>query len=231
MTAYAQLSLAFDHRPSLAGEDFLVAPGNAEAVAWIDRWPDWPATALALYGPSGCGKTHLSRVFMASSGARSVSLEALAATEVPLRLADAPACVVDDAEDGLAEGLEEPFLHLYNRVREAGCHLLLTARRPPTRWPVALADLRSRLNAAGVVEIGPPDDALIAGVLVKLFADRQLRVASGVVSFMLTRMERSFAAARRLVAAIDAAALAQRRNVTVPLVRQVLGVEPGREEP
>lgn len=218
-----QLALGFDHRPSLSGDDFLVAPCNAEAVAWLDRWPDWRLPALAVYGPSGCGKTHLAQVFMARTGAPAVTVEALRTIEAPRLLGDAPACLIEDAEAVLAAGVEAAVLHLFNTVGEAGRHLLLTARRPPARWAVGLADLRSRLNAAAVVAIGAPDDALLAAVLVKLFADRQLRVEGEVISFMLARMERSFDAARRLVAALDAAALAGRRNLTVPLVREVLG--------
>ena len=220
MTGHRQLHLDFDHRPALGGEDFLVAPSNAEAVAWIDRWPDWPGPALALHGPPGCGKSHLAQVFRAGARACLVGARELSAGE-PRHLT-ASACVVDDAETLLAEGLEEALLHLHNRLAEAGRHLLLAARRPPARWTVALDDLRSRLNAAAAVAIKPPDDTLIAAVVVKLFADRQLRVDSDVVSFMLARMERSFDAARRLVAALDATALAERRNITVPLARRVL---------
>ncbi len=220
MTGHRQLPLDFDHRPALGGEDFLVAASNAEAVAWIDRWPDWPGPALALHGPPGCGKTHLAHVFRAGAGASLVGARELAAGG-PGHLT-APACVVDDAETVLAQGLEEALLHLHNRLAEAGRHLLLAARRPPAHWSVALGDLRSRLNAAAAIAIKPPDDTLIAAVLVKLFADRQLRVDSEVVSFMVARMERSFDAARRLVAALDAAALAERRNITVPLARLVL---------
>ncbi len=220
MTGQRQLPLDFDHRPALGGEDFLVAPSNAEAVAWIDRWPDWPGPALALHGPPGCGKTHLAQVFVAGNRACLVGARELsAAGHAKLT---APACVVDDAETVLAEGLEEALLHLHNRLAEAGRHLLLVARRPPARWTVALSDLSSRLKAASAIAIKPPDDTLITAVLVKLFADRQLRVDSDVVSFMVARMERSFDAARRLVAALDVAALAERRNITVPLVRRVL---------
>ncbi len=220
MTASRQLPLDFDHRPALGGADFLVAPSNAEAVAWIDRWPDWPGPGLALYGPPACGKTHLARVFAAGSGATLVDAGRLRAGD-PRCLAAAP-CVVDDAEGLLAEGLEEALLHLYNTLAEASRHLLLAARHPPARWTVELDDLGSRLKAATAVAIKPPDDALMAAVVVKLFADRQLRVDSDVVSFMLPRMERSFDAARRVVAALDAAALAERRNITVPLARRVL---------
>lgn len=219
MTGAAQLPLDFDHRPSLTGDDFLVAPGNKDAVAWLDRWPQWPGTALAIHGPAGCGKTHLVRVFMARSDAIIIGHEDLKCDGPP---PVAPAYVVEDAEDVLEAGLEEPLLHLYNTLAETGRRLLLTASRPPARWPVRLADLKSRLNAASSVGIGPPDDALVSAVLVKLFYDRQLRVDAEVVPFMVARMERSFDAARTLVAAIDTAALARQRNITVPLVRQVM---------
>lgn len=222
MSAGAQLPLDFDHRPALSGEDFLVAPGNAGAVAWLDRWPDWPGPLLAIHGPAGCGKTHLAQVFMAASGARAIGADALGGAEPQHLLAGARACVLEDAEALLGGDLEEALLHLYNTVQETGRHMVLTARRPPARWPVRLADLRSRLKAAIAVGIGPPDDALITAVIVKLFADRQLRVDADVVSFMLTRMERSFETARTLVAAVDRAALAERRNITVPLVRGVM---------
>ena len=222
MSAGAQLPLDFDHRPALSGEDFLVAPGNAGAVAWLDRWPDWPGPLLAIHGPAGCGKTHLAQVFMAASGARAIGADALGGAEPLHLLAGARACVLEDAEAFLGGDLEEALLHLYNTVQETGRHMVLTARRPPARWPVRLADLRSRLKAAIAVGIGPPDDPLITAVIVKLFADRQLRVDGDVVSFMLTRMERSFETARTLVAAVDRAALAERRNITVPLVRGVM---------
>lgn len=221
--APAQLPLQFEHRPALGGDDFLVAAPNADAVAWLDRWPDWPAPALVIHGAPGCGKSHLCQVFLARTGGCAVSRQSLRAAPPPDLLGGAPALVLDDVEAALADGLERQLLHLYNFVAESRRHLLMTARLAPARWPVALPDLRSRLNAALSCEIGPPDDPLMAAVLVKLFADRQLKVDDGVVAFLLARMERSFDAARRLVAALDAAALAEKRNITVPLARDVLG--------
>jgi DnaA regulatory inactivator Hda len=218
----AQLPLALDFRPAQGGDDFLVAPSNAGAVAWLDRWPDWPTPALVIHGPAGCGKSHLAQVFLAMAKGQAVTAGRLR-DETPQSLVGAaPALVLDGVEAVLAAGLERAFLHLYNSVCEARRHLLVTAQSAPARWDVQLPDLASRLKAAMSCEIGPPDDPLIAAVLVKLFADRQLKVDDGVVSFLLTRMERSFDAARRLVAEIDAASLAQRRAITVPLVRAVL---------
>lgn len=228
-----QLPLGFGHRPSLAGDDFLVAPSNAEALAWIERWPDWPAPVVTVWGPPACGKTHLARLFEAISGARLITSCGLAAAD-PIELAAAGApLILEDAERALGAGgksLEETLFHLYNALNESAGGLLLTAENAPARWDLKLADLRSRLAAAPVAEIGPPGDAMIEAVLVKLFGDRQLKVEPDVISYLTARMERSFAEAARLVGAIDGMALSRRRNVTVPLVREVLGGHAAKAE-
>jgi len=221
-----QLALELGFRPALAAEDFLVAPTNAEAVAWLDRWPEWPAPALVVHGPARCGKTHLARVIKAKGGAVTVSPEGLRSAEPPQILGYANACVLDDAEDFVREGLEEPLLHLYNTVAETGRTMLLTCDRPPSRWKLKLADLRSRLKAAPAVGIGEPDDALMMAVVAKLFADRQIRIDEGVLTFVLPRIERTFAAAYAVVAAADATSLARQRRITVPLMKQVLASLP-----
>jgi chromosomal replication initiation ATPase DnaA len=214
-----QLSFEFPHRPAFGVDDFLVAPSNAAAVAWLDRWPDWPSAALALHGPPGCGKTHLAHVWQARSDALLCAGAALTASAVP-ELAAGPV-VIDGAEEAAAR----PLLHLVNLVAERGRHLLLTSPEPPARWQTALPDLRSRLVAMPEVAVLAPDEALIGAVLLKLFADRQLAVGEDVVVFLLHRMERSFAAARRIVAALDAAALAAHRRITVKLARRVLDAD------
>lgn len=214
------MPLDFEHRVALSGDDFLVAPANRRAVEWLDSWPDWPTPALVLHGPPGSGKTHLAQVFMARAGAEALSPALLRESDGESLAARARVWVADDAD---RDPDEEALLHLYNSLSGRGGHLLLTATAPAARWGLTLADLASRLKASQAVEIGPPDDALIEAVLVKLFADRQLRVGQGVVEFLVRRIERSFEAARDIVAAIDAGALAAHRNVTVPLAREVLG--------
>lgn len=214
-----QLPLDLGHRPALGSADFLVAPCNAEAVAWLDRWPQWPAPALAVYGAAGCGKSHLAQVFAARTGAPVIAAASLHPDDPPRLLAGGCAAVIEDGDRGVDE---VALFHLFNLAKESGCTLLLSGRIPPAQWPLTLPDLRSRLNAIPAIGIAPPDDALIAALLIKLFADRQLRVGQEVVAYLLTRMERSFAAARAVVAAVDRAALAEKREITVPLVRQVL---------
>ena len=216
-----QLPLDLPHRPALGRADFLVAPCNQDAIAWLDRWPRWPAPALALCGPPGSGKTHLAHVFAARAAARFIDPAALTTERVPALLGEAQAAIVDDA----AGAPEEPLLHLYNLLAERGGHLLVAAREPPARWPIALADLRSRLIACPAVAVAAPDEALIGALLIKLFADRQLQVGEGVVAYLALQLDRSFAAAQDAVAALDTAALAEHRRVTVPLARRVLGLE------
>lgn len=233
-----QLALELPHRPALQREDFLVAPANELAVAWIDRWPRWPQPAMLLHGPAGSGKSHLCSVWRRASGAVDLPGEALKSQEPPSLLGAHRAAVIDGFDTLVADcredapALERRVLHLYNLLREREGHLLLTGRNPPAGWRIALPDLRSRLGAAPAVELGRPDDRLIEAVLVKLFADRQLRVAPDVIRFLLPRIERSFAALRDLVAELDRASLAARREITIPLARAVLGLDkesPGNE--
>lgn len=222
-----QLPLSLGHRPALGDNDFLVAPCNQDAVAWLDRWPDWPGPALAIHGPARCGKTHLAQVWQARSGACLIAPDHLTTYGLPDALDGVSASVIDDVSDRIDE---RALLHLHNLLSERGGHLLLTSREPPARWPLAIADLRSRMNAAPAVSVGRPDDALIGAVLIKLFTDRQLHVGSEVIGFLLARIERSFAAAHRAVALLDETALAGHRRITVPLAREVVDrLEEGEE--
>ncbi len=214
----AQLPLDLGHRASFSGEDFLVSPCNQAAVAWLDRWPAWPAPGLAVYGPAGCGKTHLAHVFQARAHARLLAPADLAGAAAPGLLAGARAAILD----GGPPLDESALLHLYNHLAENRGHLLIVAERPPARWNLTLPDLASRLTALPAVGIDPPDDQLIEAVLVKLFADRQLAVAPEVVTYLTKRVERSFETLRRLVGLLDRESLARHRRVTLALAREIV---------
>ena len=219
----AQLVLDLGHRPALGRADFLVSQCNADAVAWIDRWPDWPAPGLVIWGPAASGKSHLGQVWRARAGAPMITADDLDTREPPDLAGEVGAVYVDGADRIAGDARRERVaLHVYNLIAEQGGHILFSARTPPGRWQLALADLSSRLNALPAAAIAPPDDAVLGAVLLKLFSDRQLNVGVDVIQFAVTRMERSFEAAERLVAALDAAALASQRRVTIPLLREVL---------
>ncbi len=228
----AQLTLDLGHRPALGREDFLVAPSNQVAVAWIDRWSALPWPMLAIHGPAGSGKSHLVRVWQSLSGARLLGHGDLDRLD-PMALVDrSPALALDEVDAALDgnPARQEALLHLYNVVVERRGHLLLAARAAPRHWPITLADLRSRLRAVQTAELGRPDDSLIEALLIKLFADRQVGVSAEVVRYLLPRMERSFAAAQDLVDRLDRAALGAKQAITVPLARSVLDSEAGGDD-
>jgi chromosomal replication initiation ATPase DnaA len=213
-----QLALALDHAESYAREDFLAGPCNEGPLRLIDSWPDWPATAVALIGPEGSGKTHLALIWAAAAGARVVAARALGEAELPSALATG-ALVVEDAA---AVADDRVLFHLINLAREERASLLLTARSLPASWPAATPDLVSRLRALPLVTLAAPDDAMLRAVIVKLAADRQLALDETVVSYLSTHIERSFAAARAAVIALDNEALRQRRPATRALAAEIL---------
>jgi chromosomal replication initiation ATPase DnaA len=207
--------------PTYARADFVVAPGNREALAWIDRWPDWPAPALALAGPPGCGKTHLGRIWAARAGGlviEAASLEGKTVADLSELATASPEIAIEDAQGAP----ERALFHLYNLMRERRGHLLLISAAPPAHWRIALPDLASRLRAAPAVTVAPPDDDLLGSIILKQLADRQLHAGAGVVHYLVAHMERSAEAARRIVAALDRRALAEGREIDRRLAADVL---------
>ena len=218
MTVSGQLILDLPLRAAHGWANFLVTDSNIEAVAWLDRWPEWPGPALCIHGPEGCGKSHLLHVWRARTEAVSLRPEELTAEAVS-ELAAKGAVALDEADQ---LGDPEPLFHLYNLLAEHGGFLLLAGRKPPRQWPLTLPDLRSRLLAAPSVGIQPPDDRLFMAVMAKMFADRQVRVGQDVLAFLAARIERSFAAAERAVAQLDHDSLSGQRPITVRSARAAL---------
>jgi chromosomal replication initiation ATPase DnaA len=213
-----QLALALDHGESLAREDFLSGPSNAAALALIERWPDWPSRTVLLRGPEGSGKSHLAAIWAREAGARMLSPRALDSAEVPVALATGALVLENLAERSFDEA---SLFHLLNLAREERAYVLITARSAPATWRVEVPDLASRLRALPVVALEAPDDALLRAVIVKLFADRQLAVDESLVAYLVTRIERSFAAARAAVAELDREALRLKRPVTRALAGEL----------
>jgi chromosomal replication initiation ATPase DnaA len=216
--------LAFDlpNAEALTRADFFVSPTNALALQTVEAWQHWPGRKLVLIGPEGAGKSHLARIWAADAGAVVLRAEDLGSVDLaPLAGARV---VVEDAER--ISGAEAALFHLHNLVAADGA-LLLTATSPPRDWGLQLPDLISRLQAAALARLDAPDDALLSAVLIKLFADRQVAVSANLIPYLVSRMPRSIGAARGLVAALDAHALALGRPVTRALAAEVLGADPG----
>jgi len=209
-----QLPLDLPVRSAMNAAGFVVSDSNHDAVAWTDRWPDWPNGILAVYGPPGCGKTHLAHVWQTRSAAR--FLEPSGLEQLPL------------GENLILDGIrlpEEHLFHLINHVRAQKTALLILDREPPARWAVRLPDLASRLAGVPAVAVLPPDDTLLAAVLAKHFADRQVEVAPEVIAYLVKQIERSFTAAETMARRLDREALARRAPITIKLARDLLSGE------
>jgi len=214
-----QLPLDLAHAEGRSRDDLVVSVANADAVSLIDRWPDWPSSVVVLAGPAGSGKSHLGAIWCEMAGARAVALDGIG--QEAIDAAAAGPVFIDDADAGRLD--ESGLFHLMNAVREAGTHLLLTSRRFPAAWGVKLPDLASRLKAAATVEISEPDDLLLAGVITKLFSDRQVEVEPHVVQYLVRRIERSLSTAIHVVQRLDRAALEQKSRITRALAAETVG--------
>ncbi|MFU0503465.1 DnaA regulatory inactivator HdaA [Pseudaminobacter sp. NGMCC 1.201702] len=213
-----QLPLDLGHATGHSRDDLVVSAANSQAIALIDGWPNWPTPMVVLAGPAGCGKSHLAAIWRGVSGA---SLLKPSGIDKHVETSGmALPVVIDNADDPHLD--QEGLFHLINAVRASGSNLLLTARRFPAAWGVTLPDLASRLKAATTVEIGEPDDLLLAGVITKLFADRQIEVDPSVVQFLVRRIERSLSTAIRVVERLDRAALERKSRITRALAAETI---------
>ncbi len=219
MKERSQLAFSFPRVSAYRLVDFLPAESNRRAFDAVLAWPDWPATALLVYGPSGSGRTHLAHIWCERSGGRYLQGAEMAGANPLELLAGTPGLAIDDADRVPDRAL---LLQLYNLATESGNHLMLTAGRPARQWATPPPDLLSRLNACPAVPIDRPDDPLLAVLLVKQFEERGLRVEPGLVDYLVPRMDRSFAAVRRLVELLDRTSLESRRSISPRLAREAL---------
>jgi chromosomal replication initiation ATPase DnaA len=207
----AQLTLKLDHQNAMSRADFIAAPGNRRALAYLDAFPDWTAPAAALVGPPASGKTHLAHVWAERAGARLIEA-------CDLRAPEPGALALENIDAGIGD---EAALFA---IMERGTPLLLTARTAPATWHAALPDLASRFAALIVFDLGAPDEALLMALAVKLFADRQLLVPENVVMTLVRQLERSPAAIRDFIARADQAALEAQKPINLQLVKGLMAV-------
>jgi len=209
-----QIPLDLAGAPALSRHDLVVGAANEAAVAFLDGWRAVPPHVAVLAGPPGAGKSHLAAIWRAENNASALRADAALAGPVTTPV------LIDDAD--LPPRDEKALFHLLNAARAAGQPVLLTARRFPAAWGVALPDLASRLQAATTIELSEPDDLLLGAVIVKLFADRQVDVDPQVVQFLVRRIERSIATAIAVVDRLDRRSLETKARITRQLAASVL---------
>ncbi len=219
MTQPKQLVLDLKTDPTFAPSDFYPSQSNQTALSMVDQWPNWPSHCLLIYGPKGCGKTHLSHIWQAKTGAKFIQLSDLNDMNLETYCQQHPHLVLDNLSPNQNE---KTLLHLFNTLKEQEGSLLLSTNLRPEKWKFSLPDLDSRLQAIPHIPIDQPDDQLLSAIIVKLFADRQIKVKEAVINYILTRAERSFRSVYDCVEKINQYSLATQRPITVPLIREAL---------
>jgi chromosomal replication initiation ATPase DnaA len=209
-----QLPLPFQHQPRFDANDFIRARSNQATLAWLET--EWPERRLALFGPKGCGKSHLLHIWARQTDG--ILLSGPALTDLDGVPHDG-SLALDDADTVCDEML---LLHFLNTARDRRLRVLLSGRTAPSRWPVRLPDLSSRLRAITVVEVGQPDDDLLEALFIKLMADRQLIISQAVRRWLLVRLPRSPAVLREAVARLDGESLVSGMAITRQLAARVL---------
>lgn len=184
----------------------------------LDLWPHWPSHIVILAGPTGSGKSHIAHVWREKAGAQDISFS-LPADEILTCSKQSPILLEDVDRQDMDE---TKFFHLLNAVKEARSSILITSRSWPASWSVKLPDLVSRIKSATVVEIGEPDELLLAQVIVKLFADRQIEIDEKIVNYLVLRMERSLAVAQHIVGRMDHLALSRKVPISRAIASDVL---------
>ena len=222
MTGPEQLRLPWAVHEQLSRAAFVAAPSNAQALSLVESWPKWPSPNAAIHGPAGSGKTHLLTLWAERATAAMVRGSALAPEQV--LAAPTPLCLaIDDAH--LASAREpgaRALFHALNRAVQEGGAILLSGELPPAQWPCGLPDLSTRLSALPAARIDPPEDELLAAVLTKLFADRQLRPPADLIGYVAARMERSLGVARTVVAMMDEHSLRYGTGLSFEVARRTL---------
>ncbi len=191
-----QIALPLDWPVADREEDFLLSEANRAAFDHLARWSLWPVMATLVTGPRKSGRSLLGRIFVRKTGGR----------------------LFDDAE----RHDEEALFHAWNDAQARRKPLLIVAAAPPPAWEVALPDLGSRLAATPHVALGPPDDALLGDLVVKLLNDRGIATPPDLADYLVPRVERSYVAALKIVDLLDQTMLSHHRRMTVPMAKRAL---------
>jgi hypothetical protein len=192
----SQIALPLDWPEDERDDEFILSDANAAVARHLEHWALWPVPVTILTGPRKSGRSLVGRLFARKTGGR----------------------LIDDAW----RADEESLFHAWNAANSSHRPLLVIADAAPPEWRIDLPDLASRLAATPRVAILPPDDTLLRALLERGLARRGLAAPPQLVTWLSTRIERSYVGIMTAVDALDRASLSRQHRLTVPLAREAL---------
>jgi chromosomal replication initiation ATPase DnaA len=208
-TGVRQLPFEYGHEPSHLEDDFIAGDGNRLALGHVRAFPNWAGPLTLIEGPPKSGKSHLARIWALRAGATLAGPDEL---ERLSRIGGTAPLVVEDVERSGYD--EDALFHLLNQSMRDGRPVLMTTREPVANWPFETDDLKSRARLAARFAVTLSDDIQLSQMFVKLFEDRQVAVDPKIISYLVTRMERSSEEAVALAELVDRIALSRATAIT-----------------
>lgn len=192
-------------------------------------------TLVYLAGASGLGKTHLLQAACQQAADAGRTAVYLPMGHLPglspavLEGLERMALVCLDDVDAIAARAdwEHGLFDLFNRLRECGGTLLVTAGKRPDKSGIQLADLVSRLCWGVTYVLKPLDEETLFAAVTYRARARGLELPEDTARFLLRRFPRDLASLCDLLDRLDQASLVARRRLTIPFVKAALAGESG----
>lgn len=228
---HGQLALQLRMPPDQRFDTFVAAPPAALAqLRALARGES--RESVYVEGAHGTGKSHLLRATCAEADAQGRRVAYLPLASLRGRMREAMELVagrdlvaIDGLETIAGERVDEVALFdLHNRARADGIGLLYAADAAPVALGFVLPDLVSRLSQCHRIALSPLDDDGRREVLRLRARHRGVAFDDAAIDWLLRRAGRDLAGLTALLDRLDRASLAAQRRITVPFLREVLGV-------
>jgi chromosomal replication initiation ATPase DnaA len=214
----SQLIFKFPFKVNYFEEDFYVSTNNFSVYKLIESWPKWSSRYINIFGPSGCGKTHLANIFKKKINSFFIKASELSDNCLPLiKLKEC--IIIDDYKNNIEEKL---FYSVLNQSYQSNQYVIVNSLKPLKATKVLLNDLKSRFDNFLDIGIDLPTDDLIRVILTKNFSDKQVKIDSKLLEYILKNIHRSYADIFDLIDKVDSLSLSTGKSININLIKKVL---------
>ena len=213
-----QLIFKFPFKTNYFEDDFYVSTNNFEAYKLIESWPKWSSRFINIFGPSGCGKTHLANIF--NKKINSFFIKASDLDNSCLSAIKTKEClIIDEYQNNVEEKL---FYSILNNSHLSNQYIIINSLKPIHFFEVKLNDLKSRFSSFVNIGIDLPTDELIAVIISKNFSDKQVKIESKLLEYILKNIERSYKSIFDFIEKLDNFSLSTGKSININLIKKAL---------